>query len=53
MNDDRRAALGAAARMRAEREFSWASIAKRTLAVYKDCLAPGAQGRGAAAVVDG
>ncbi|MEI8394970.1 MAG: glycosyltransferase family 4 protein [Rhodospirillaceae bacterium] len=36
---DRRRRLGAAARERIEREFSWPIIARRTLAVYQDCPA--------------
>jgi len=34
-----RARLGAAARTRAEQEFSWPEIARRTLHVYRECLA--------------
>ncbi|OCG75295.1 glycogen synthase [Microbacterium sediminis] len=36
---DRARALGEAGRQRAEREFSWASIAERTLALYDEVLA--------------
>lgn len=36
---DRAAALGAAGRARAEREFTWSAVADRTLAVYEAVLA--------------
>ncbi|MCP2300452.1 glycogen synthase (ADP-glucose) [Actinokineospora globicatena] len=35
---DRAAAMGAAGRARAERDFSWASVAEQTLAVYRAAL---------------
>ncbi|WP_026422344.1 glycogen synthase [Actinokineospora inagensis] len=36
---DRAAAMGAAGRARAEREFSWASVAEQTVRVYRTALA--------------
>jgi starch synthase len=36
---DRRAAMGAAGRQRAVEQFSWAEVARRTLAVYEGVVA--------------
>jgi glycosyltransferase involved in cell wall biosynthesis len=37
--------MAAKARQRVERDFSWRSIAERTLAFYADLIGPNATGR--------